>query len=68
MTAKPPSKGKAAIARNNYDSGARGHWEKRESRGAVDVPIKVKIQESKVTKEKTSQGRDVYTHKGPIKL
>ena len=68
MTTKNPSEGKAAIARNNYDAGARGYWESRESKGAVDVPIEVKIPESQVTKEKTSEERDVYTHKGPIKL
>ena len=64
-TSMPPSSGKSAIARNNYD-GVTQHWEGRESKGDVDVAFKVQVPESRLTKEKDPDGRDIITHKGSI--
>ena len=66
LTSKDPSLGKREIARNNYDNPARGLWEKREAKGDVDVAIKLKIPESKLTVEDSN--RDIITHKGAIEV
>ena len=63
-----PSAGKAAIARNNYDGYTGQYWEGREAKGDVDTAIKLQIPANKLTKEKDPLGRDIYTHKGPIKV
>ncbi|KAK7111943.1 uncharacterized protein [Littorina saxatilis] len=64
LTSKSPTAGRKAIAQNNYD----GAWQNREQQKNVDAVVKVDVDKSKLTKETDPDGRDIYTHKGPLKL
>lgn len=62
----PPSKGKEAIAKNNYDDDKRFSHQQME-KGKVDYAIKVEIPKNEVKREK-ADGRDVWRYEGSLNL
>lgn len=58
-----PENSKSQIAKNNYD----GLWTQQESSGKVDHCVEFKVSVSKV-EQAPVKDRDVWVHKGPVKL
>lgn len=66
VTTLPPSHGKEAIARNNYDD-MKGLQERKINEGKVDVAIKMEVSKAKLEKVDAG-GRNVSIHHGDIPL
>eukprot|EP00745_Piridium_sociabile_P010093 TRINITY_DN17038_c1_g1_i3.p1 TRINITY_DN17038_c1_g1~~TRINITY_DN17038_c1_g1_i3.p1 ORF type:complete len:113 (+),score=16.46 TRINITY_DN17038_c1_g1_i3:282-620(+) len=63
FTSMPPTEGRKAVSKNNWDGG----WNARESRGRADHAIEVAIPTSKL-RDPGSGKRDVLVHDGPVRL